>query len=332
MFSSPSPSQNHPAPLSVQLPRELWCDITARILGDYLYDLIIGTDTRDDSENENEAQRPPTTAHAYQPRPECEWDAIATLLHTSRLVRACTRDHLSSLCHVHVHVPLPPASSSASAPTTKAVHKPPSGDEDDGDYRPLVAHLRALRADDGIDTLVLEEWDYAPGARFFGLPRSLAPRAEWEREWEEGEMPPVLVVLARLRHTLAASDAFAREGWDWFPHNAPEVYDVRCTALLVEAYRAVPAYARAALLGRVVERIAALQVARITCCVFFFCEYCFWVSEILFGFLGLVGAMAIEKTRCQFEMTQSRLGAKYHVAHPAVRVATWDGCLYMRSF
>ena len=50
------------------------------------------------------------------------------------------------------------------------------------------------------------------------------------------------LVLAGLRHTLAASDAFVREGWGWFPRNAPEVCDVGCTALLVAAYGSVPAY------------------------------------------------------------------------------------------
>ena len=222
----------------MQLPRELWCDITARILGDYLYDLIIGTGTRGDEDDENENE--PGTTHANNTsrcrRPE--WDAIATLLHASRLVRSCTLDNLSFLCH-----------------------RPPAND-----YRALIAHLRALR-DDGIDTLVLEEWDYAPGARFFGLPRSLmAVGASCDDG--QAQLPPVLV-LARMHHTLAASYAFAHEGWDWFPYNAPEVYDVGCTALLVATYGAVPAYARSALLRRVVERIAALQVARITCAFFY---------------------------------------------------------------
>ncbi|KAI9450190.1 hypothetical protein BJY52DRAFT_1303877 [Lactarius psammicola] len=270
-MSSPlAPSQSHPTQHSVQLPRELWCDITARILGDYLYDLIIGTGTRsdDDYEDENEDQRPRTITHpndtcqcSIQGQPE--WDAIATLLHISRLVRSCTLDHLAFLCHRPGNPPPAPS------------HDPDSGTrtpsyEHEHDYRPLVAHLRALR-DDGIDTLVLEEWDYAPGARFFGLPRSLMgtrARAEMEEEQGQGQgqgqgLPPVLV-LARLRHTLAASDAFACEGWDWFPYNAPEVYDAGCTALLVSTYCAVPAYARSALLRRVVERIAMLQVARIT--------------------------------------------------------------------
>jgi len=242
MSSLLAPSQSRPTPNSVQLPRELWCDITARILGDYLFDLIIGG-TED----------------------TCEWDAFTTLLHTSPLVRSCTLDHLSSLCrHDHDH-----------------------------DYRPLVAHLRALRHN-VIDTLILEEWDYAPGGRFFGLPPSLVG-ADARAEWEEGQgqghgLPPVLV-LAHLRHTLAASDAFAREGWDWFPYNALEVYDIGCTALLVDAYRAVPAYARDALLWRVVERIAALQVARI----------------------GLAGA--IEKNRNLIE-TRNEM-TKGHIAHPA---------------
>ena len=128
----------------------------------------------------------PTTRAGADP----SWDAIATLPHTSHLVRSCTLDHLSSLSHRH------------------GAGKP------NYDYRPPVAHLRALRNDGGIGTLVLEEWDYAPGSPFFGLPRSLMVGAKWE---EGKEMPPVLV-LARLRRTLAASDAFAREGWDWFLH------------------------------------------------------------------------------------------------------------------
>ncbi|KAH9061816.1 hypothetical protein EDB83DRAFT_2386249 [Lactarius deliciosus] len=273
MSSSLAPSQTFPAsPRSVQLPRELWCDITARILGDYLYDLIVGTDTRDDGDlnDENADQRPSTSTHPgdtcrYSVPDRSEWDALATLLHTSRLVRSCTLDHLSFLSH-RPDSPFP---------------APPHAH--DG-YRPLVALLRALR-DDEIDMFVLEERDYAPGARFFGLPRSIVgPCACTEPEEEDQGLPPVLV-LARLRHTLAASDAFAREGWDWFPYNAPEVYDVECTALLVETYRAVPAYVRSALLRRVVERIAALQVARIT--------------------------RAIEKTRNRIEMTQLRLGAKH---------------------
>ncbi len=264
MSSSLAPSQSHPTQHSLQLPRELWCDITARILGDYLYDLIIGTDTRDDDcDDKNEDQRPPTTTHADSDdtcqcsvRARPEWDAIATLLHTSRLLRSCTHDHLSFLC-----VPSP-------APSHPDHGAPPNYDYDF--YQPLVAHLRALR-DDGIDTLVLEEWDYAPGARFFGLPRSLVgPCARAEPEDGQGQGLPPVLVLARLRHTLAASDAFAREGWDWFPYNAPEVYDAGCTALLVATYRAVPAYARSALLRRVVERIAALQVGRITRAFFFF--------------------------------------------------------------
>ncbi|KAH9059211.1 hypothetical protein EDB87DRAFT_1624070 [Lactarius vividus] len=286
-MSSPlAPSQTFPASCSVQLPRELWCDITARILGDYLYDLIIGTDTFDDGDlnDENADQRrPPTPTHpgdtcrcSVPDRPE--WDALATLLHTSRLVRSCTLDHLSFLSH-------------RPSPAPPTAHN---------DYRPLVAHLCALR-DDGIDTLVLEEWDYAPGARFFGLPRSLAGPGACTKPGEEEEdqgLPPVLV-LARLRHTLVASDAFAREGWDWFPYNAPEVYDVGCTALLVDTYRAIPAYVRSALLRRVVERIAALQVARIT--------------------------RAIEKTRNRIEMTQLWLGAKHQdIAHPAARTSGED--------
>lgn len=302
MSSSLAPSQSRPTPTSLQLPRELWCDITARILGDYLYDLIIGTGRRDDDDgNENKDQRPPTTTTTHADdtcrcsvRGRFEWDAIATLLHTSRLVRSCTLDHLAFLCH-HYGSPSPaPLRGTDSGPVEG---EPPSPDT----YRPLVAHLRALR-DDSIDTLILEEWDYAPGARFFGLPRSLmGPCAHAEREEGQGGqaqgLPPVLV-LARLRHTLAASDAFAREGWDWFPYDAPEVYDAGCTALLVATYRAVPAYARSALLRRVVERIAALQVARIT--------------------------QAIEKTRNRIEMTQSRLGAKHqgHIAHPAAKTSS----------
>ena len=258
MSSSLTPSQSLPAPHSIQLPRELWCDITARILGDYLYDLIIGPNTHDNANanaNENEDQRPPTTDETCRSSARCrpEWDAIKTLLHTSRVMRSCTLDHLAFLTH------RPSAPPSATTPTFTHTLAPTD------DYRPLVAHLRALR-DDGYDALILEEWDYAPGARFFGLPCSLAGspwEQEQEQEQEQGTMSPVLV-LARLRHTLAASDAFAREGWDWFPHNAPEVYDAGCTALLVDTYRAVPAYVRSALLWRVVERIAALQVARIT--------------------------------------------------------------------
>ncbi|KAI9431725.1 hypothetical protein H4582DRAFT_2003799 [Lactarius indigo] len=263
MSSSLAPSQTRPSPRSLQLPRELWCDITARILGDYLYDLIIGTgDTRPDGDlnEENEDSRAPTPTHtddtcqsSVPDRPE--WDALATLLHTSCLVRSCTLDHLAFLTR---------------RPDTDALF--PASPHTYDDYRPLIAHLRALR-DDGTDTLVLEEWDYAPGARFFGLPRSLAApcaRSKPELESEEDQGLPPVLVLARLRHTLVASDAFAREGWDWFPYNAPEVYDSGCTALLVETYRAVPAYVRSALLRRVVERIAALQVARITRACFSF--------------------------------------------------------------
>ncbi|KAH9170115.1 hypothetical protein EDB89DRAFT_2230895 [Lactarius sanguifluus] len=286
MSSSLAPSQTCPTPRSVQLPRELWCDITARILGDYLYDLIIGADTHDDDDlnDENADQRLPTPTHPgdtcrYSVPDRPEWDALATLLHTSRLVRSCALDHLSFLSH---------------RPDTPSPAPPKAHDG----YRPLVAHLRALRRDE-IDMFVLEERDYAPGARFFGLPRSLVgPCACMEPEEDQG-LPPVLV-LARLRHTLAASDAFAREGWDWFPYNAPEVYDIGCTTLLVETYRAVPAYVRSALLRRVVERIAALQVARIT--------------------------RAIEKTRNRIEMTQLRLGAKHpgDITDPAVRTSGED--------
>ncbi|KAH9170118.1 hypothetical protein EDB89DRAFT_2244293 [Lactarius sanguifluus] len=196
MSSSLAPSQTCPSPRSVQLPRELWCDITAQILGDYLYDLIIGADTRDDGDvnDENADQRPPTPTHPgdtcrYSVPDRPEWDALATLLHTSRLVRSCTLDHLSFLSH---------------RPDTPSPAPPKAHDG----YRPLVAHLHALRRDE-IDIFVLEERDYAPGARFFGLPRSIVdPCACTEPEEDQG-LPPVLV-LARLRHTLAASDEFAR--------------------------------------------------------------------------------------------------------------------------
>jgi len=224
MSSSPAPSQSHTAPRSIQLPRELWCAITAYILADYFYHLII----HDEDENEHTPVRC---------RPSYAWDDITVLLHISRLVRSCTFDHLAFLC----------------AP--RSYEKKDNYDE----YALLVTHLQALR-DGGIVSLMLEEWDYAPGARFFGLTRSLA--GPYSCEEEANMMPPVLV-LARLRLTLAASDLFAVEGWDWFPFDAPEVYDARCTALLVDTYRAVPAYVRGALLGRVVERIAALQVKRI---------------------------------------------------------------------
>ena len=269
----------------MQLPRELRCEITAWVLGDYIYDLIIGTHTHDHDDDDsrgNEDHQSPATMHVDDTRrSRPEWDAITTLLHTSHLVRSCTLGHLAFLFQ-HPDSRLP-------APDPRAFSY--------AYLRPLVAHLRALR-DDGIDTLVLEEWDYAPGAPFFGLPRSLTSACVPARaELEEGQggggnqgqgLPPVLA-LARMRHTLAASDAFAREGWDWFPYNAPEVYDVGCTALLVATYRSVPAYARSALLRRVVERIAALQVARITRAYFFLpSETLSGVFETLFVFFVLL--------------------------------------------
>ena len=115
---------------------------------------------------------------------------------------------------------------------------------------------------------VLEEWDRACGAR------SRSGRNVRDPCW----------CSRGCGHTLAASDAFAREGLGLGSRdNASEVYDVRCTALVVAAYGAVPAYALLALLWRVVERIAALQVARITCAFFFF----FFIEMLLIFGIGI---------------------------------------------
>lgn len=47
--------------------------------------------------------------------------------------------------------------------------------------------------------------------------------AEWEkRQGCQGQGQPCVLVLARLCHTLTNLDVFAREGWVWFLHNAPD--------------------------------------------------------------------------------------------------------------
>ncbi|KAI0299121.1 hypothetical protein B0F90DRAFT_634252 [Multifurca ochricompacta] len=261
--------------VQIELPCELWFDITAQILGDYIYHLIVNDDNQ--FVHRSHAAVPELTT-------DNDWDAIGALLHTCRIVRACALGHLTLLFGDIPTSSSPPSFSSKGECRGEGERKV----ELTKYYKSLVTYLHLLRDRHKIESIILNEWDYAPGARFFETsdpPPSinsiiLLPGPVMGRE---GELP-LAVVLARLHHTLAASEAFAQEGWDWFPYDALEVYGLACTALLLETYRAVPAYARHALVGRIVERIAKLQVSRIKCefLTQIICTYIVYLLKYLF--------------------------------------------------
>lgn len=91
-----------------------------------------------------------------------------------------------------------------------------------------------------------------------------------------------LPIRAGARRAPAYTDTvfagFAWEGWDWLPHDAPEVYDVRSTALLL------------AFFWRVVDRIIA------------------WSS-----FFFLPFAIEKETRNCIVKVTQSQRALKIEV-------------------
>ncbi|KAI0261872.1 hypothetical protein BC834DRAFT_845371 [Gloeopeniophorella convolvens] len=205
-----------------RLPPELWCTISAHVLGDFLLDVVT---------------RPCAESEPF----EC-WDAIAVLSRTCRVLRACTLAHLRLLCET-TH--FAQACAIPGSPPDAAPHP-----------RSLRSLLRKLT---DTECFVLEEWDYAPGSRFFDPPRLPAALSD-----ACGPLPP-LAVFARLYNTLAASRKFVQAGFTWFPFDAPEVFGLEAARLLVETCAAVPAYVRAPLIGGLAHAIAGAQLERIHC-------------------------------------------------------------------